>query len=442
VLAWPVTQAQEAFHSMAKARHIGKIVLLAGKEETRRSRASLRADATYLVTGGFGALGSRVAGWLAAQGARHLVLAGRHDPAPQALQSIEALRSKGVTVTAAVLDVADATAVATLVSGIAATHLPLRGVVHAAGVLDDGVLLEQSWARVERVLQPKAAGALNLHRCTRTLDLDFFVLFSAGAALLGSPGQAGYCAANLVLDSLAQSRHACGLPATSIAWGTWAETGMAAALCGRNARRWIERGVSPLPAADALDLLGRALAGHEPTVAAIDVDWRRFVSAGPKRSRFEDLVPAETAAPVAPAAQSSWPDRLRQMTVRERLDALGVFLQRQVRTALAIDAAADLDERQPLKELGLDSLMAVELRNALAAALGLPLPVTLLFDFPTLERLCRHLADQVPGPDEPAADGGMPAVDGEAAAASAMAELTDAEAESLLLAELDDTGRG
>jgi NAD(P)-dependent dehydrogenase (short-subunit alcohol dehydrogenase family)/acyl carrier protein len=439
-----MAQAGEAFSAMAKARHIGKIVLLPAAASA--SSVSVSPDATYLVTGGFGALGLQVAGWLAERGARHLVLVGRRGPSPSAAPLVENWRSKGVTITPALLDVADAAAVGTLIAGIDATGLPLRGVVHAAGILDDGVLLEQGWDRFERVLRPKAVGALNLHHCTRTHDLDFFVLFSAGAAVLGSPGQAGYCAANLVVDSLAESRRRAGLPATSIAWGSWGGAGMAAALSGRNAQRWLERGVTPLAVADAVQLLEQALAQPAAAVAAIDVDWRRFLSVGPTRPRFDALLapvaPAATASVELRPADSSLLNRLRCLSGNDRLDALRSFLERQVRTALAVDASTPLDERQPLKELGLDSLMAVELRNALAAALGMALPVTLLFDFPTMERLCLHLAGKLPGSNGATTADAAGRAEPEDRDAMAIHELSDVEAESLLLAELEDSERG
>ena len=223
---WPITQAAEAFRFMAQARHIGKVVI----EQTDATAGfKIRADGAYLVTGAFGGLGLEVARWLSDRGAGRLILVGRRAPQDAAEAVIRGIEAAGTLVTTAVADVADFAVMRDLFASIDAASTPLRGIVHAAGALDDGVLAQQTAARFAAVMRPKVEGAWNLHTQTLNRALDFFVLFSAGAGLLGSPGQGNYAAGNTFLDALAWSRRAAGQTALSIDWGPWEKVGMAAA---------------------------------------------------------------------------------------------------------------------------------------------------------------------------------------------------------------------
>ena len=222
-------------------------------------RFAFKADATYLITGGLGALGLHVARWMVDRGARSLVLSGRKGTEGAAKPALDQLRAAGARVIVARADMARREDVQRLLSEIAASHPPLRGIVHAAGVLDDGVLLQQDWERFARVMAPKIAGSWNLHSLTLDLPLDFFVLFSSASSVLGSPGQTNYAAANAFMDALAHLRRSQGLPALSINWGAWSVSGMAATLDERDQRRWAERGLVAMSPADALASLGQLL---------------------------------------------------------------------------------------------------------------------------------------------------------------------------------------
>lgn len=435
VMAFPVGHAAQAFRTMSQARHMGKIVLTM----PRPPMLPINDAASVLVTGGLGALGLRVAQWLASQGARHLVLLGRRPPDAQALAALAPLQARGVRCRIVQGDVTDAATVQELAAQARAEGHPLRGAVHAAGLLDDGVLIEQDVARISRVLAPKLLGALHLDGLP---DLDFLVLFSAGAAWLGSPGQAGYCAANLALDALAESRHARGLPATSIAWGAWAEAGMAAELSARDTARWRERGVLAMPTSVALALLQAAMQGDAPAVAALGLDAQRLAAPGLRWAALRKSADVGRPSPVGAAAEltgGGLRQRLETAAPSERSHRLLAHLTERCSHTLGLESGTPIDPQRPLKELGLDSLMAVELRNALATDLGRPLPATLLFDFPTLDALGAYLSVKVLGwaPAAPSAPAPAPAA---AAELAAVAALSDEEAEAQLLAELQAPG--
>ncbi len=420
--------APAAFRFMAQARHTGKIVLSQGAEG-----GPVRGGATYLVTGGLGALGLRVAGWLAARGARHLVLLGRRGPSPEAGAAIGGLERAGVRVIVARADVAEEDELGKVLAETRATMPPLRGVVHAAGTLDDGVLLEQSWQRFGKVLAPKVAGAWNLHELTRALPLDFFVMFSSAASLLGSPGQGNYAAGNAFLDALAHHRRALGLPALSVNWGPWAGEGMAAGLGDRERRRWEARGMGLIDPEQGLAQLERALGRDEAQLAVLPVDWPRFLRSA---TTVPPLLSALARQPAAAALPSSEiVERLRQAPAGRRRDMLVGFLREQAGKVLGLAAGHALGNDQPLHELGLDSLLAVELRNVLGAALGRTLPATVLFNYPSVGALAGWLEAELFGPAEPPANGGrQPPGEDE--------ESRRAEVEGLSEAELDDLLEG
>ncbi|MCB9663329.1 MAG: SDR family NAD(P)-dependent oxidoreductase [Alphaproteobacteria bacterium] len=361
---------------------------------------------SWLITGGLGGLGLRVAAWLVDQGATHLVLAGRSAPGPQALTVLEDLRRRGADVHVVKADVASRADVEALV-GEAEALAPLRGVVHAAGVLTDAPLLKQSRGRVREVLAAKVSGAWNLHRATRTGPLDAFVLFSSVTATLGATGQAGYAAANAFLDGLAAARHAAGLPGVAIGWGPWAEVGMAAGL----AELMASRGVRMLPPAAALEALGRVGMGADPHVVVLDLKEGPLASAVPASDAPVPARPVAAPVPATPAAKAppappqaaapppparaALPDRaavhdLAARPAEERLGVLTEALRGQAEQLLGVEPG-DIVATRPLAWQGFDSVLAIDLGMAIKEAWGLELPQASLVVGPPVREIAEQL---------------------------------------------------
>ncbi|GAA2247548.1 hypothetical protein GCM10010232_38490 [Streptomyces amakusaensis] len=378
---------------------------------------------TVLVTGGTGALGAQVARLLAARGHTRLLLVSRRGPEASGVAELAAeLAATGTTATAVACDVADRDALAALLAGIPEQHR-LTAVVHAAGVLDDGVLDSLTPDRFEQVLRAKTLAAENLDALTRDLPLDAFVLFSSFSGAVGTAGQANYAAANAYLDALAERRRAQGLPATSIGWGPWAETGMAEdeALTQRLRRS----GLTPLPPDLAVTVLDRMLVGAgagagadgdgtagAAAVVVADVDWTRFAvgfTAARPSPLLRELLPTGTpdgadesgaatglAARIAAAGEGE-----RRRISEELVRTLAAFV-------LGHGTAATVAPDKAFRDLGFDSLTAIELRNALRAATGLPLPAGLIFDHPTPAALAARLLAELTGGAETAASATAP----------------------------------
>jgi epothilone polyketide synthase D len=320
------------------------------------------------------------------------VLVGRSAPGAEAEESISALRSGGVRVTVASLDVAEREPLSKLLDVIRKEGPPLRGVVHAAGVIDDGMLAQMTVERFAAVWRPKVLGASHLDALTSTDPLDFFVLYSSGASLLGSPGQCNYAAANAYLDALAHRRRAEGRPALAINWGPWADVGLAARE-GRRGARLSTRGLLSLTPEEGMEALDRLLEAEATHVAIMPFDlrqWRQFYPRAAESPVVSGLLAAEGAA-----------DRKAPMRVAlvvaepsQRLTILEAHLVEQIAEVLGM-SKAQIDAATPLKTLGLDSLMALELRNRLEASLGVTLSATLVWGHPTAAALGKFLADKM-----------------------------------------------
>ncbi|MEP7048695.1 MAG: SDR family NAD(P)-dependent oxidoreductase [Pseudomonadota bacterium] len=378
---YPIEKAQEAFRFMGQGRHTGKIVL------TQRVAPEVRANATYLISGGLGGLGLACARGLVERGARHVVLLGRRAPTPEAERAIDALTGFGATITVVQGDVSVEADVASLMQQIRSTLPPLRGVLHAAGSVDDGMLVEQDWSRFERVMAPKVAGTWHLHALTHACQLDFFVMFSSGAALLGSPGQGNYAAANSFMDGLAYVRQAEGRHGLSINWGSWAEVGMAASVSEAHRRRWAEQGLRMIAPRDGVRMLNDALRGAQtPQIAILPLDRARLPrAAGPFFQRL--LETEKTALRVREAAPVDLAPRILAAEPAERAALISAFLCEQLVRVLAVDRATQFRTDQPVLELGLDSLMAMELRNRVQGAVKVRLSVADLLGGQTIDQL-------------------------------------------------------
>ena len=353
----------------------------------------VRADATYLITGGFGALGSRVAQWLAANGARHLVLCGRRPPSARASEAIAAMERRGVRITVAQVDVSDSGLVHALMQTIAASSAPLRGVVHAAGVVEDATLAHFDPEALRRVFAPKVRGAWNLHTATAAMPLDFFVCFSSAASLIGSAGQGQYAAANAFLDSLAVLRRSMGLCGLSINWGAWSGGGMASETAATAQARWTARGVGSLPPESGLEILGRAIAGSAANLGVLPIDWDTYLPAT-YGARVPPLFEELAARPAATAAAAGQGPALDTLSVNEVRARLAEIVRTAVMATLGLRSAAAIDPRTSFFDLGLDSLTATELRHRLRSVLGYEINATVVFDYPSLERLVEHLLRQ------------------------------------------------
>ena len=381
---WPLAEVGMALEEMRAARHVGKLVLTT----SALARGGLRRDRSYLVTGGLGGIGLEIAARLAEWGAGAVVLNGRRQPDARAQARIEALRELGAEVRVKVADVTDELAVHAMLSRIEAELPSLGGIVHCAGVLSDGALANQDWGRFERVLWPKVLGAWILHRATLDRELDFFVMFSSLAGVIGNPGQANHAAANAFLDQLARHRRALGCAGQSIAWGAWADIGKAEEERDTIAGKLARFGEGWITPADGLGAFSRLLREDAATSVVAAMDW----SALPSRTPFlEELVPSATRAPVpsaSPGAEPEW------QLEEDPEQALVRLVQEQLVAVLGLSSAPPPD--MGFFELGMDSLMAVEFRNRLKRALSGKLAVsnTAVFDHPDTFRLAAHLAAQ------------------------------------------------
>jgi len=353
-----------------------------------------RGDRSYLITGGLGALGLHTAAYLAQLGAGDIVLAGRRSPDPGAEQAIAEISERyHCRIHTMAADVGDESQVVELLSRIRADLPPLAGVAHLAGVVADALLPQQTLDKLRTALTPKAFGAWYLHTLTMTDDLDFFVVYSSATSVTGSPGQANYAAANAMLDGLVSLRKAQGLPATGINWGPWAQAGMASSDAAR--ANLGARGLIPLEPNAALNAMGEVAAHGIGQAIVMKVNWHRAAKLlGATRPPILDLV-LPTDGLSAPGDDALL-RQLRDVPAAQRGSFVCEHLQRELQQVLGLAQRPSASSR--FLELGMDSLMAVELRNRLIGQFGsaFTITATAVFDYPTIELLAEYLAAQTP----------------------------------------------
>ncbi len=394
VTAWDAGRAVEAFTHVSQARHVGKVVL--------RMPPRIGPAGTVLVTGGTGALGGQVARHLVtAHGVRHVLLASRRGAAaPGAAQLAAELSAAGAQVRLAACDAAARDELAALLASVPGEH-PLAGVVHCAGVLDDGVIGSLTPERVDAVLRPKADAAWNLHELTADLGLSAFVLFSSAGGTLGAAGQANYTAANAFLDGLATYRRGRGLPGLSLAWGLWAEGGMSGDLLQTDLIRMARAGVLGLSSRDGLALFDAGLAAGGPVVVPVRLDVAALRALGPAVPTILAGLAGRAGRRVAAAAgdgqagQARLGDQLAGLSAEEADRVVVRLVRSHAAAVLGHVSAGAIDASRAFRDLGFDSLAALELRNLLAAATGLQLSATLVFEYPTPAELAGYLRHQL-----------------------------------------------
>ena len=407
--------------------------------------------AQCLVTGGTGALGLAVAGWMVGEGVRHIVLVSRSGDNDAARRAVADLQARGARIRIVAGDVARPDDVRRIMAMIDGSMPPLRGVVHAAGLLEDATIAQLDAKQFERVAAPKIAGAWNLHEATAERELDFFVLFSSVTSFIGSAGQASYSASNAVLDALAAHRRGLNLPAISISWGPWSEIGLAA-LSEQRGARLAEAGLGSLSPSLGTAIFGHVLRANPAHAAAMPFDVQRWCEAHPafaRRPLFADLL-SET--PCDPSTTTAGPsatirDALQGVPPgRQRRGFLESFIREQAAHVLKL-APTRIELDKPLRTMGLDSLMGLELRNRLEGGTGATLPATLIWNYPTVALLAPAVAarmgialDEATAPSGPVAAPTSNALDADAEDVEALLEdiedLSDEEAKRLLAEEL------
>ncbi|MEV4316930.1 SDR family NAD(P)-dependent oxidoreductase [Actinocrispum sp. NPDC049592] len=398
VTAWDIRQVREAIRYFSQAKHTGKIVLTVP--------APLDPEGAVLITGGTGVLGALTARHLVTEhGVKHLVLTSRSGlSSPGAKELVDELTALGADVTVTACDVSERDDVELLLAKI---EQPLTAVVHTAGVLDDGMIGSLTPEHLRNVLRPKADAAWQLHELTQHLDLSAFVLFSSAAGTLGNPGQGNYAAANAFLDGLAQHRRSRGLPASSLAWGLWAQaSAMTGHLHETDLARMTRTGTAPITSEQGMSLLDTAMESAKPAMVLMNIDIPALRRGGVIPPLLRDLAggPTRRQVTTGPADATSLADKLARLAGPQRRVLLLDMIRTEAATALGHTGTEAVGEARPFKDLGFDSLTAVELRNRLNARTGLRLPATLVFDHPTPSTLADHLLGRLaPAGDDPAA---------------------------------------
>ena len=378
--AFQLDNIVSAFRYMAQARHFGKVVV-----SIQESSFQIHSHATYIITGGTGALGQILTKWLIQKGASCIVCISRHADTYHDLDQNKIVYKS--------CDVSCEKSMTLLFDEIHHTLPPVKGVIHAAGTLDDCSMIEQTWERFETPMKPKIWGAINLHQCTQKCSLDFFVMFSSSASLLGSAGQSNYAFANAFLDGFAQHRRFKGLCGTSINWGPW-ESGMAVSVSQIN-RNMTDKGISPVSADDAIASLEIILDKDLSLSGVIDIDWHIYEQTVEGQCEFIQTLYHERKKKSSQVPQQTLSDQLMQAQAEKREQMILSYLQKTGSKIAGYEDNQHMDVNKPLIDAGFDSLMAVEFRNILNQALNTSLPATLIFDYPTLQHVADYILDDV-----------------------------------------------
>ncbi|NEP52032.1 MAG: SDR family NAD(P)-dependent oxidoreductase, partial [Moorea sp. SIO3C2] len=405
------------------------------------SPVELHSDGTYWITGGLGGLGLLVAQWLVAHGARHLVLVGRSGASDQAKVTLKELEQMGAEIVVAQADVSQTEQVRKVLAEIEVSMPPLKGVIHAAGVLKVGLLKQQDWQDFAKVLAPKVQGAWNLHVLTQHIPLDFFILFSSIASLIGSPGQGNHAAGNTFLDTLAKYRQTQGLPALSINWGAWSDVGAVANL--NLSQMSSMRGLGTIASQQGLQVLEQIFHNPSAQIGVMPIEWSEFL----QQFTADDTPPLFTELkPLATAQEASTQDLeflkgLEQVLPHERQERLVGHIREQLGKVLGWSSSHTLDPYQGFFDIGIDSLTSLELKNRLQTSLGRSLSSTLIFDYPTIDALAGYLVSEMFTEEEQETDSAETTQKDdhptETLALVDVEELSEEDAEALLLKKLE-----
>ena len=406
----------DAFRYMQQGKHQGKIVI---ESDTQTKNRQFTLTGTYLITGGCGAIGLEVAQWLANKGVKNIVLLGRNGVKPELQNKLQKLRTN-FHITFIKADVSSTSQLDRALWQIELTQPPLKGVIHCAGVIDDGVISDRDWNNFSNVLNPKVGGAWNLHELTQKYDLESFILFSSASSLLGSAGQINYCAANAFLDVLAHARRSQGLPAIAINWSAWQNTGLASDVRTINSLK--QKGIGAIAPGLAIDILEQLLSESPTQIGVIPIDWEKYNS--PAIDRYSNN---------SPIVKTDLKQQLIDADSSQRLELAIAQITQQVGNILGIEIE-QIDLNLGFSDLGLDSLASVELRNKLQSGYDLKLSATSIFDYPNIKDLANYLltlmfkTNLANKTDKKKTDSLLKEVE----------NITDTEAEALLLDELKD----
>jgi amino acid adenylation domain-containing protein len=385
---YAATHAVDAFRYMLLAKHIGKIVL----DFDAMADKLIRKEGIYLITGGLGGLGLKISQWLAEQGAGHLLLAGRSGAnSEQAKLVISELEAAGTCVKVVKADISKANDVKNILN--ICEEKCLRGIIHAAGILEDCVLQRLDASRFAMAMAPKVRGAWLLHRMTANMKLDFFVCFSSSTSILGYGGQGNYAAANAFLDALAHHRRKQGLPAHTINWGAWSEVGMSARMSQRDLGRMQAHGEGMISPDLGVQTLGRILKQTAPQLGVLPIRWPEYFRSLPEIPPFLSLLHAETEQKQVQKTDSA--SQFSNLSQSEVYKALIEKTATEIQNVLGLDSSQRIDPEEGFFDMGLDSLTAIELRNRLQKLTGLSLGAMVVFDYPSVKDLANYLAEEL-----------------------------------------------
>jgi len=395
--SFPISEISEAFRYMARSKHIGKIVITFPENNIEITDITSFEKSSYLITGGFGALGLEAANWIINKGGRHIILTGRTEPSEQSLKTINKVKENGAQILSLFGDISNIDHVNNIINTIKDTMPPLKGIIHAAGINEDAVITRQNFESFQRVMLSKIDGSWNLHSASKDIPLDFFVCFSSFSSIIGWPGQSNYAAANSFMDSLINYRHSLGLPGTSINWGPWGKAGMAARLEKNLREKFDAKGIQSINSDLNLLVMEKLLNKGLNNSVVIDIDWQKYLKNydiplfDNFRKKTNISEKNEHEKPLIKKLKKALPGELKKI--------LTSYIRSKLAIILGIKKPEKIHARERLFNAGMDSLMAIEFKNQLESDFGLIFRNSLLFDYPTVESLVDYLKDIVIAPE-------------------------------------------